>query len=54
MDVLRNRRRTRLRLASLLRAWRADVLSVELPELDPAQVDAVARDLRMRREPMAG
>jgi hypothetical protein len=53
VGLLRNRR-ARLRLERLLRAWRADVLSVELPGLDPARVDAVARELWARREQVAG
>ncbi|WP_158226754.1 hypothetical protein [Amycolatopsis vastitatis] len=53
MDLGRNRR-ARLRLDRLLSAWCADVRSVDLPKFDPARVDAVVRELRARRERLAG
>ncbi len=53
VDRMRNRR-ARTRLVRMLRAWPADVLSDELPQIDPARVDAAVRSLQARREPLAG
>lgn len=47
MELVRIRL-AQLRLGRMLRAWRAEVRAVELPEFDPSRVDAAARELRAR------